>query len=466
MRYVNKRPATPHVDLPPRLPPLAVRTQFENERKYYKVPNIDDDSTRESVKEQEAGGRHFSNPSLAQRLKQIHEKLNELTSSPASHDIIELAMATVTSLDICQKDDSPFVWLIVVGPPGSDKTQSVLSLRACENTQFLDALTVNCFASGYVNDKTGSTAKSLLPELDGKCLIIKDLTTLFSQRSENVQKILGDLQSIYDGAYSKATGTIGILSYESQFTILACITPQALSKHQQYMSAIGGRFMFYQIPELTEGQMEKGFDIVWNSEHRKAHVKALKDLVVEHVLDVCTASHKFARETPEQQETISRLASFMAAGRSVLTYTKPGGPEEGSGGGGRERLNKQTEQPWRGTYQLRNLARALARIHGRTRITNHEIDMLRRVVLSSIHEKWGRVLWLFQQWQEGFTPLQCAGKLGFSPKWAGTLLNDLWFVGIVEPNPALEGNVFQAKLQYREFLTQPYDGIDHISDLG
>ena len=255
-----------------------------------------------------------------QRLEQIHWLLDDLTSSPSSHDIMELAMAVVTSLDISQKDETPLVWLIIVGVPGSDKTQRVLTLQGCENTMFLDALTPNSFASGYVNDKTGEPAKSLLPQLDEKSLIIKDLTTLFSQRSDNVQKILGDLQSIYDGSYSKATGTVGVLSCESRFAILACITPQALRKHQGYMSSIGGRFLCFGIEPLTETEKEEGFDRIWNTEDRKEKVRDLEALVVEHVEDILTSPMEFYREDPDQQKVINTLGELMAAGRSVLEY--------------------------------------------------------------------------------------------------------------------------------------------------
>jgi hypothetical protein len=86
---------------------------------------------------------------LGQRLEKIHYLLDELTSSPSSHDVMEVAMAVATSLDLSQKDDTPLVWLIIVGVPGSDKTQRVLTLKKCEQTTFIDTLTPNCFASGY-----------------------------------------------------------------------------------------------------------------------------------------------------------------------------------------------------------------------------------------------------------------------------------------------------------------------------
>jgi hypothetical protein len=56
----------------------------------------------------------------------------------------------------------------------------------------LDSLTVNSFASGFVDARPGAGKQpDLLPLLNGKCLVLKDLTTLFSLRDDAVKKVLG-----------------------------------------------------------------------------------------------------------------------------------------------------------------------------------------------------------------------------------------------------------------------------------
>lgn len=394
---------------------------------------------------------------LQTRLEGIHEILEDLTSSPSSHDMMELAMATVTSLDISQEEGTPLVWLIIVGAPGSDKTQRVLTLKECGHEVFLDTLTVNSFASGFVHHKTGKAAESLLPQLNGKCLIIKDLTTLFSQRSENVQKILGDLLSIYDGSYAKATGTVGILSYDSSFTILACITPQALKKHQGYMSSIGGRFLCFEVESLSDEQKQEGFNLIWNMEGRKEKVKALEKLVVEHVEDILTCPVGFQRETSEQQKMINTLAELMAAGRSVVEYDWVDRK--------REIVSHQTEQPWRGTFQLRTLGRALARVHSRDHLTGHELEMLRRVVLSSVHMAWGDILRVVPYHPEGLTVAKVAAKLKLSAPWARQILKELVVVGILDSSYAGKERVYYPKEQYQALLSKPLTPLDHWHDL-
>src|SRR5206468_8296139 len=93
-----------------------------------------------------------------------------------------------------------------------------------------------------------------------RCLVIKDLTTLFSQREDKVRAVLGDFQSIYDGEYTKWTGTLGGLNYTTRFSLVACITPATLTKHHRYLSEIGPRFLFYLVPTLTEEEVNAGLD--------------------------------------------------------------------------------------------------------------------------------------------------------------------------------------------------------------
>ncbi|NOS76720.1 MAG: hypothetical protein HOP35_02110 [Nitrospira sp.] len=130
----------------------------------------------------------------AERLVQIHNTLGSLTSSPYSHDVVELALATATSLPLYGKEHPAPIWLLIAGAPSSGKTEAVLLLKEAQSIKYLDAMTENSLASGYVDSKSGEGPKQqLLPELDGKCLVIKDLTTIFSMREERWLRLVGQL---------------------------------------------------------------------------------------------------------------------------------------------------------------------------------------------------------------------------------------------------------------------------------
>ena len=125
----------------------------------------------------------------------------------------------------------------------------------------------------------GSDPDDLLPLLDGKCFVIKDLTTIFSLKEDTIKKILGDMTSIFDGKFQKFTATRGEISYSSQFSMLSCITPAILSKHHRYMHQLGGRFFFVRMPELTEEMRNRGHEIAWDTTDRKKRILTARQIV-------------------------------------------------------------------------------------------------------------------------------------------------------------------------------------------
>jgi hypothetical protein len=387
----------------------------------------------------------------AQRLLDMHMLQDELTSSPYSHDVLELALATATSLPIAEEGGTALVWLLIVGAPRSDKTQTVLLLKGTQSAYYLDALTENCFVTGYVDPKSGASPKDLLPELQGKCLIIKDLTTLFSQREDKVKKILGDLQSIYDGEYTKATGTRGTIGYESKFAILGCITPAALVKHHTYMSRIGGRFLLYRVSPLTDEEREGGFALSWEVRGRKAKVEQLRGLVTAHAAFMRTAPVDLHPETDEQRNVIERLALLLARGRGI---TSP------------ELQEPQIEEPYRALWQLRNLGRALARVHSRTHMTSHELELLRRVVLCSIPDGRAKVLAQFPERPDGLTSKTCAAGMGKSDDRARQLLEELVAVGLlVKAGKEVREALYVPVPPLSDLIVKPVTPLDHVEDL-
>jgi len=395
---------------------------------------------------------------LAARLGQIHALQDEVTSSPSSHDVLELTLATATSLDLSMEDDSPLLWLIIVGPPGSDKTQTLLTLRGTSNTEFLDTLTDHAFVTGYVNDKTGKAAEDLLPKLNGKCLLIKDLTTLFSLREDSVKKILGDLQSIYDGAYAKATGTRGVVRHSSQFTIVGCVTPMTLHRHHRYMSSIGGRFLNYRGVELNEAEMQEGFELLLKTQDRKSKIQQLQHLVVEHMEDILTSPFQRSPESAQHQDRLRRLARLLAQGRTVIRSEKVVGTYEP--------VESQMEHPFRALQQLRTLGRALARLHGRAAVTEHELELVRRVVLSSIPADRANVLAQFNNHPHGLTVKTCADGIRKSVQWTTQLLKELETCRLIAKGPkTFTGALYRPAPNFADLIVPPITPLDHTLDL-
>ncbi|WP_447985588.1 hypothetical protein [Nitrospira sp. Nam74] len=398
------------------------------------------------------------------RLSQIHHLLGQTTSSPYSHDMVELGLATATSLPLCRQEHACPVWIMIAGNPSSGKTEGIFALKGVPGVYFVDTMTENSFLSGYVSEGK-KLEKQFLDEINGQCLLIKDLTTLFSLREDKIKKLLGELQSIYDGEYIKATGTVGVLRSESVFSMIACVTPYALRQHQRYMSMIGSRFLFYRVPPLEEDQRQEGFDMLWNENGQDGTVAALRNAVQDHVLDVMQNPTSLLSETAEQRQALNQLAVLLARGRGLILTEKTTRLDERTGLETHlyEVTDVQIEEPFRAVQQLRTLARALARIHGRDRVTDHELQIVRRVVLSSMLHDRSKIVPLFPLYGGRLTSKDIQRELGKGSSTAHEWLKELQALNLITKDD--ESGQYSPHAEIEKAIMSRSDGIDHLGDL-
>jgi hypothetical protein len=402
-------------------------------------------------------------------LIQVHAAQQEISSSPHSSDFLELALATAVSLRFFDQGGA-LIWLLGVGAPSSDKTETILGLRQMPNSYFLDALTENSFVSGFINPD-GTPASDLLSELKGKCFLIKDLTTLFSLKEDVLKRVLGDLQSIYDGFYARFTGTRGKVEYETCLSIVGCVTPLALARHHRYISEMGSRFLFYRLVPLNDQQRKDGFEIIWGSD-RKKRVEDFRNLASFYAQSLSTVPVPQIGITDNKQSEINRLATLLARGRGVIRSAQSNSVnDEGESVSSIEIEETQIEEPYRAVLQLRTLALALAFIHNRDSVSDHETELLRRVVLSTMPLDRASVLALYQDPDEltvdgNLTVKLCSAGIEKKDGRARQLLIELTRLKILKYcGRGEEGNEYCPIPEFNELMRNPTGPLDHILDL-
>jgi hypothetical protein len=297
-----------------------------------------------------------------------------------------------------------------------------------------------------------------------RTLIIKDLTTLFSLREDKLKKILGDLTTIYDGGYSKWTGTLGQIEYKVKFPILACITPEALRKHHNYMSQIGGRFLMFRMTPLSESEQEEGLGISWDEAQRVKNRAKMEKEIASHIEQLLTEPAELELESRETQDTINRLAQLLARGRGILIAERR---ETEGQQYSYEFVGTQVEEPWRVLNQLRLLGRGLALVHGRPRVSSHEVELLRRVVFSSLPPDRAQILSLFADYPRGLSVKECAARLSFGERRTNDILNALVRLHVVTAEK-VNGNgklVYKPQSRFADLIGRPTIPINHIFDL-
>ena len=398
---------------------------------------------------------------MSERLMQIHETLGRFFSSPHIHDVIELVLAETVSRKFTIGTHPCPLWLLVVGGPSSGKTDSIMPLKGHESVYFVDNVTENSFLSGYV-EKGKGLEKQFLDELNGKTWVVKEFTALLSMHDDKVRKVLGDLTAIYDGEYSKQTGTRGLLQSKSQFSMVACITPKCIRDHQRYMDQIGPRFLFIRIPSLTDDEKNAGLEMLWNEEVRATQYPQYGVLMRQQISDALNSTDSPCVEGGEQRKTLNGLATLLTKARGVPITSRVNNEH---GGYAYEIEEIQVEEPFRALQQLRTLGRGLACIHGRTVLTNHELELLRRVVTSSIRTDRADVLSCIAR-EPGIDRNRLKDRLGKSYGWADNVLADLCMLGLVTKQ-VVGGNhmLYHLVPELPDLVGDWHEPLDHLADL-
>ena len=103
------------------------------------------------------------------------------------------------------------VWLIVVGPPSSGKTEVLIAIAALPDVHRASTLTEAALLSGTPSKERAKGASGgLLHEIGEFGLIVcKDLTSILSMRHDTQAEVLGALREVYDGQYTRQVGTEG-----------------------------------------------------------------------------------------------------------------------------------------------------------------------------------------------------------------------------------------------------------------
>lgn len=204
------------------------------------------------------------------------------------------------------------LWVYIVGVSGSGKSELLQSLEGHPKIELLSSLTEKTLISGLVLSKDDvKKDASLLPKLDGRILVLKDFTTIMSERRDILSCLMGQLRDMYDGKAKRAFGTGKKTLYCSSFGLIAGVT-HSIDKHITALAALGERFLLFRLPVLTKKQK------------RARALKASQNInVTEQEMEIQKAAHHVLDLNPIIPELpekillqIEILAAFVAKART------------------------------------------------------------------------------------------------------------------------------------------------------
>ena len=149
-------------------------------------------------------------------------------------DLVPIALSTW----VARKWLGEPLWVLVIGPPSMGKTLPVTLAKNSPDVISASSIT----PAGLVTAYGGSDHdKSLLAQLNGKNLIIKDFGTIMSLGWEATMAVMAILREAFDGQISRKFAHVD-RNYTLKFTIIAASTNSA-DTHAGMSQHLGERFL-------------------------------------------------------------------------------------------------------------------------------------------------------------------------------------------------------------------------------
>lgn len=323
---------------------------------------------------------------LEQRFKEVYYIEGSVTYIRA---LIAIASSAYTSGDP--------IWLMLIGGSGSGKSEAINILGGIKYCHQVSTLTPNTLLSGAKKMKDGKDP-SLLTRLGRNGVILmKDFTTIISMRDDNRRDILAQIREVYDGEFTKETGTGLSLSWRGKLNFIAGSTTSYYEK-QKEIDAMGPRFIMYELDELSNsGRIEFLKFAKSNMNDIKSKRQELQDLARECVDEIL---EHLPDELPMINERINEnlmyLADFVAIARTPVARDFYGNIL----------VVHSKELPGRiysQVYRMGQMFMAIAHMDEREEMDRDEEQLLYRFLLNSIPKQKRDVLYTLFRYKEATT---------------------------------------------------------------
>lgn len=345
---------------------------------------------------------------------QVRKEFSRWLSLP-NYDTVDIVAATL----LANRLPGKAVWLAIVGPPATGKTEIVQALSGCLNVHPLGRITPATFVSGFKTSKTSSEHHGILSQMtDGQphMIVVKDFSTVLQKRQEVRGEILSGLRDLYDGEIDAFYGNKLSIAWRGKVGMIVCSTGQ-YDKEIKALSTFGDRFLVFR---PLEGKRKP---LAERAARNAGQIDKMRiDLEKAYsLLDKIKIPRKEIWVSLEARNMIASLSDFVTRARSPISRDW--------------RTREVDELPElegtaRVAVQLNQLARGVVLYHERDKVEESDVEMLESLVFSTI--PFARSLVLSGMDLGGKTSgNELARTLGIPQTLVTRCLEDLCLLGIV-----------------------------------
>jgi hypothetical protein len=200
------------------------------------------------------------------------------------------------------------VWLGLIAPPSSAKTELLNSIAGLPNTVAAATMTPAGLLSGTPKKQRDKGAKGGLLQQIGKfgILVCKDFGSILSMHTETRAEVMAALREIYDGSWTRHIGSDGgrTLSWAGKIGLLFAAT-SAIDSYYSVIGSLGDRFLFCRLATANPHNQ-----IVSARKHGGATVTQMRKELAESVARLFAGRSSLLH--PMSEDEVEALAPTVA----------------------------------------------------------------------------------------------------------------------------------------------------------
>lgn len=211
------------------------------------------------------------------------------------------------------------VWLLVVGPSSSGKTEVLGTLNDLPECHPVSSLTEAGLLSGGLSKDDAATG-GLLLQLGARGLIVApEFGTVLTEHASTRNRLFTCLREVYDGCFVRRLGTAGgrTFAWSGHAGLIGACT-EAIDTPAVDLGLLGERFTYYRIPTSSPDDDVMACQVAANNAGHQPEIRAERAKAVSAFFADLVLPDDLPPLSDAEQQRLSTLATLGARLRSPV----------------------------------------------------------------------------------------------------------------------------------------------------